>query len=132
MAHVVVVVQEYVKAVIQARSPSDINVCQNIMFACIDAGLRLLSPFMPFITEELYQRLPTQNNALSIGVAPYPQPCDVCRTVFICNNNNNPVHIYSAVIMARDECRLSANQLQTIRPSQCHHLHPPSLFIIIT
>ena len=56
---------------------SDINICQNIMYACIDAGLRLLSPFMPYVTEELYQRLPGQSVAPSITVAAYPQPCDV-------------------------------------------------------
>jgi len=51
------------------------------MYACIDAGLRLLSPFMPFITEELYQRLPNQSHAPSIIVASYPQPGDV---LFVC------------------------------------------------
>ena len=65
------------KAVIQTQRTSEVTVCQNIMYACIDAGLRLLSPFMPFITEELYQRLPGHTIAPSIVVASYPQPCDV-------------------------------------------------------
>ena len=39
----------------------------------LDCGLRLLSPFMPFITEELYQRLPIHKPAPSICVAPYPE-----------------------------------------------------------
>lgn len=34
------------------------------MFRALETNLRLLSPFMPFITEELYQRLP---NVLSKG-----------------------------------------------------------------
>jgi len=67
-----------VKAVTQTQSVSEINVCQNIMYACIDTGLRLLSPFMPFITEELYQRLPGQSRAPSIVIASYPQPSNVC------------------------------------------------------
>ena len=67
-------VQEYVKAVTE---PAEVNICQNIMYACIDAGLRLLSPFMPFVTEELYQRLPSRSLAPSIVIASYPQPCDV-------------------------------------------------------
>jgi len=71
--------QEYVKAVIQTQSTADIIICQNIMYASIDTGLRLLSPFMPFITEELYQRLQSQPLAPSITVASYPQPCDVCH-----------------------------------------------------
>ncbi|KAK7019766.1 hypothetical protein SK128_026260, partial [Halocaridina rubra] len=28
------------------------------LWSCMDVGLRVLSPFMPFLTEELYQRLP--------------------------------------------------------------------------
>lgn len=39
----------------------------------LDSALRLLSPFMPFITEELYQRLPIYEPAPSICVAPYPE-----------------------------------------------------------
>ena len=69
--------QEYVKSVIQVQRVSEVRICQNVMYACIDAGLRLLSPFMPFITEELYRRLPGESVAPSITVASYPQPCDV-------------------------------------------------------
>lgn len=52
-----------------------IQTAQNVLFYCLDTGLRLLSPFMPFITEELYQRLPHSEITLypSISVAPYPQ-----------------------------------------------------------
>ncbi|ELU39273.1 valine-tRNA ligase [Rhizoctonia solani AG-1 IA] len=31
---------------------------QNTLYTCLDLGLRLLHPFMPFVTEELWQRLP--------------------------------------------------------------------------
>lgn len=44
--------------------------------------MRLLSPFMPFITEELYQRLPRCKAEVAkvstITVAPYPDPKE-CR-----------------------------------------------------
>lgn len=43
-------------------------------------GLRLLAPFMPFITEELYQRLPrTKEHKVkypSICIVPYPEPLE--------------------------------------------------------
>ncbi|KAK6349474.1 valine--tRNA ligase [Orbilia brochopaga] len=45
------------------------------LFAVIDGALRLTHPFMPFITEELWQKLPHQcedGEFQSIMVAPYP------------------------------------------------------------
>eukprot|EP00878_Enallax_costatus_P001054 GHUV01001189.1.p1 GENE.GHUV01001189.1~~GHUV01001189.1.p1 ORF type:complete len:843 (+),score=324.29 GHUV01001189.1:29-2530(+) len=48
---------------------------QQALWVSLDAGLRLLHPFMPFVTEELWQRLPkTQEQASipSIMVSPYP------------------------------------------------------------
>lgn len=48
---------------------------QNILYTCLDSGLRLLSPFMPFLTEELYQRLPHNKESCpeSVCVAEYPK-----------------------------------------------------------
>jgi valyl-tRNA synthetase len=65
---------EYVKAVMQTKSSAEINISKSILCCCMDTGLRLLSPFMPFISEELYQRLPITDLAPSIMVASYPQP----------------------------------------------------------
>ncbi|XP_055453013.1 valine--tRNA ligase, mitochondrial [Psammomys obesus] len=48
---------------------------RQVLFSCADIGLRLLAPLMPFLAEELWQRLPPrQGGALapSICVAPYP------------------------------------------------------------
>ncbi|XP_036902718.1 valine--tRNA ligase, mitochondrial isoform X3 [Sturnira hondurensis] len=47
----------------------------QVLFSCADIGLRLLAPFMPFLAEELWQRLPARPGHLpapSISVAPYP------------------------------------------------------------
>ena len=47
---------------------------QQTLYTCLDQGLRLLHPFMPFVTEELWQRLPRRPNDAtpSIMVAKYP------------------------------------------------------------
>ena len=44
-------------------------------YTCLENGLILLSPFMPFVTEELYQRLPRRRDESppSICVTPYPE-----------------------------------------------------------
>merc|ERR1712059_88173 len=64
---------ESLKPVFSSKDEDRISAARNVLYTCLDSGLRLLSPFMPFITEELYQRLPrTQNSPVSIGVARYP------------------------------------------------------------
>jgi valyl-tRNA synthetase len=48
---------------------------REVLYTCLDGGLRLISPFMPFISEELYQRLPRRQpatDAPSITITPYP------------------------------------------------------------
>ncbi|KAE8214723.1 hypothetical protein CF327_g1893 [Tilletia walkeri] len=47
---------------------------QNTLYNCLDAGLRLLHPYMPFVTEELWQRLPRRPSEKheSISLAAYP------------------------------------------------------------
>lgn len=49
---------------------------QQTLYTCIEEGLRLLAPFMCFISEELWQRLPKRSadGPASISVAPYPKP----------------------------------------------------------
>ncbi|KAJ7498074.1 tRNA synthetases class I-domain-containing protein [Mycena galericulata] len=47
---------------------------QQTLYTCLDHGLRLLHPFMPFVTEELWQRLPRRPNdsTPSIMVSAFP------------------------------------------------------------
>jgi valyl-tRNA synthetase len=42
------------------------------LLICLDRGLRLLHPTLPFVTEQLWQRLPGQNSGKSIMMAEYP------------------------------------------------------------
>ncbi|EJD75424.1 valyl-tRNA synthetase [Loa loa] len=52
------------------------EIVRKVLFECVETGLRLLSPFMPFITEELWQRLPScisKQQSESVCVAPYPE-----------------------------------------------------------
>jgi valyl-tRNA synthetase len=47
---------------------------QAVLVHSLDQILRLLHPIMPFITEEIWQKLPLQRPAPSIMIAPYPEP----------------------------------------------------------
>lgn len=52
-------------------------VAQTTLYLCLETFLRLLHPLMPFVTEELWQRLPNRQafcDAPSIMVSRYPQP----------------------------------------------------------
>jgi valyl-tRNA synthetase len=53
------------------------DAAKMVLWACLDAGLRLLHPLCPFVTEELWQRLPRTFAVSSIMVAPYPSPSEV-------------------------------------------------------
>ncbi len=46
------------------------RVAQNVLVHVLEASLKMLHPFMPFITEEIWQKLPKEGN--SIMTAPYP------------------------------------------------------------
>ena len=48
---------------------------QNVLYRVLESSLRLLHPFMPFVTEELWQALPHEGESLM--VAPYPRPEEV-------------------------------------------------------
>lgn len=45
---------------------------RRTLFTCLYNGLKLISPFMPFVSEELFQRLPRSDTVPSICVAQYP------------------------------------------------------------
>jgi valyl-tRNA synthetase len=50
------------------------NLAQKTLIEVLDAVLRLLHPFMPFITEEIWQKLPGRRENESIMVGELPKP----------------------------------------------------------
>ena len=61
----------YLEAIKDRLRAGDI-VAQDVAFFCLDALLRLLHPFMPFVTEELWSRLPGRSDYVMRN--PWPQP----------------------------------------------------------
>ena len=48
---------------------------QETLYTCLDTALKLTAPFMPFVSEELWQRLPRRSSdkAASVHVSRYPK-----------------------------------------------------------
>ncbi|KAI0408139.1 tRNA synthetases class I-domain-containing protein [Xylaria palmicola] len=71
---------EQSKGLLTAGTATEQSSVQQTLYRALDVALRLLHPFMPFITEELWQRLPrlqyenTTSIPPSIMVSPYPIP----------------------------------------------------------
>ncbi|XP_044532837.1 valine--tRNA ligase [Gracilinanus agilis] len=67
---------ECLKPVLSGKDQVAAESARQTLYTCLDVGLRLLSPFMPFVTEELYQRLPRRGPQAppSLCVTPYPEP----------------------------------------------------------
>lgn len=67
---------EAIKPVLYGDNAELRQIAISVLHLCVDTGLRLISPMMPFISEELWQRLPrladSDYSSPSIIVAQYP------------------------------------------------------------
>jgi valyl-tRNA synthetase len=59
-------------AKISLAEPARRGITLRVLVGVLERFLRLLHPFMPFLTEELWQALPTQKPTDSIMIAPFP------------------------------------------------------------
>eukprot|EP01023_Acetabularia_acetabulum_P059804 TRINITY_DN71900_c0_g1_i1.p1 TRINITY_DN71900_c0_g1~~TRINITY_DN71900_c0_g1_i1.p1 ORF type:complete len:275 (-),score=51.49 TRINITY_DN71900_c0_g1_i1:163-987(-) len=72
---------ELMKPIMWNKKDDDVEKIQTrqTLWVCLDFGLRLLHPFMPFLTEELWQRLPRssdQKDFKSIMISTYAKQVD--------------------------------------------------------
>lgn len=67
------------KSIISDGTPEEARSARDTLYTTLETGLRLISPFMPFLSEELWQRLPRRpgDDTQSITIALYPEyePC---------------------------------------------------------
>lgn len=66
---------EAIKPVMKSTDEEAKKASRNTLFRALDFGLRLLHPTMPYLTEELFQRLPHRPDSRpeSVCIAPFPQ-----------------------------------------------------------
>jgi valyl-tRNA synthetase len=99
------------------ETPAERLRTQHTLVTVLETTLRLLHPFMPFITEEIWQRLP--HDGESIMVAPYPRArrkagdADAARTMGLV------IELVTAIRTVRGEMHVppSATLGVTVRPS---------------
>ena len=65
---------EWVKPQLAATDRAVAVAAWRNIFAALEAALRLLHPIMPFLTEELWYRLPQPAGARSIALDKFPEP----------------------------------------------------------
>ncbi|GAB9470121.1 Valine-trna ligase [Globisporangium polare] len=85
---------------------------QQTLYVCLEYGLRLLHPLMPFVTEELWQRLPGKRSTASITVAQYPLPNPSWSNPEVEAN----MELVKEVIHAARSVRAEYNLVNSVRP----------------
>jgi valyl-tRNA synthetase len=109
---------ESTKPVFQGSDAERKATTSAVLYECIESALRMLHPFMPYVTEDLWQRLPKRFDVPSIMLAPYPLPnaewaafdCRLMELAMLCaaaartikttysiKQNYIPVHIASDI-----------------------------------
>jgi valyl-tRNA synthetase len=68
---------EWVKPKLASADREEARAAWRNLFAIFHAALRLLHPFMPFLTEELWHQLPRRAGLKSIALDRFPEPRDV-------------------------------------------------------
>lgn len=65
---------EAIKPTMRGTDEEAKKAARNTLFKCLDFGLRILHPTMPYLTEELFQRLPHRQDQIveSICIASFP------------------------------------------------------------
>lgn len=63
---------EGLKPVMKGSDETKKTAAKMVLYECLSAGIRMLHPMIPFVTEELFQRLPGPTVPDSICLAPYP------------------------------------------------------------
>jgi valyl-tRNA synthetase len=97
---------EWVKPDLQSGDNERAIVAWRNLFAVFEAALRLLHPFMPFLTEELWQQFPQQAGAKSIALERFPEVRDSWRNNVALEEFGVLQEIITAVRNIRAEMKL--------------------------
>src|SRR5207244_3050981 len=80
------------------------------LFAAVDAALRLLHPFMPFLTEELWHQLPQPSGTKSIALGRFPEAETRWKNAEAMREVAQVQEVVTALRAIRAELRLDAKK----------------------
>ena len=72
---------ELIKPTLYGTDEPAKDTTRRTLVTVLDHTMRLLHPFMPFVTEEIWQALPIRRPTASIMIAPYPHAVEAWRDV---------------------------------------------------
>jgi valyl-tRNA synthetase len=88
---------------------------RRTLVTVLDQSMRLLHPFMPFITEEIWQALPIARPTPSIVIAPYPTAVDALRDAEVEARIGELIAAVTAVRNIRSELGIAPGTPVTVR-----------------
>ncbi len=94
---------ELSKPAFMAKGSEQNAVSQNVIIYVLESILKLLHPFIPFITEEIYQSLPHFEDCESIMISTYPDANDEFDFSVECEMMEKIISIIDAVRTRRSE-----------------------------
>jgi len=105
----------------QDRDPKRKALAQKSLLEVLDAALRLLHPFMPFITEEIWQNLPQNPKGGSIMVAHFPRPDERFDDAKIADEMELMIEVITAIRNIRGEMNVPpGDQVVTLLRTGSH------------
>ena len=90
------------------------NLTKLTLLEVLDATLRLLHPFMPFITEEIWQQLPRQREKPSIMIAEFPEPDGGYEDEAVASEMGLIIEVTNALRNIRGEMNLPPGEQITV------------------
>jgi valyl-tRNA synthetase len=90
------------------RGDESRRVAQTVLSLVLEQTMRLLHPYMPFITEEIWQHLPHQGE--SVVIAPWPLPDDRLRDAVVESEMSTLMDLVRAVRNVRAEMNVEPSR----------------------
>jgi valyl-tRNA synthetase len=106
---------ELIKSTLYGSDEAAKQTTRATLLTVLDETMRLLHPFMPFITEEIWQALPIQRPTASIVIAPYPQAEIARRDVDAETRIGQLIEVVTAIRNIRSELGIPPATVLSVR-----------------